>query len=93
MGVKWAKYVDNAMAQVQHNMFELDWVKFPIVTKKDFNDAVRIKQELYLENKDVHFAFSAVAPLTHKELFEWIMKGKEVDIVLNVQLHKLIGVA
>jgi 7-carboxy-7-deazaguanine synthase len=93
LGVKWATYVDNAMKQVQYNMFATDWVKFPIIAKKDFENAVKVKEELYLENKEVSFAFSAVLPLTHKELFDWIIERKEGDVVLNVQLHKLIGVA
>lgn len=95
LGVKsnWIKYVNKAKADIQHNLFDKDWVKFPIVTKRDFDNAIRIKRELRLVNSEVHFAFSAVSPLTHHELFEWIMKRKEGDVVLNVQLHKLIGVA
>ena len=90
---KWNKYVENASSYVEHNLFEKDWIKFPIITKMDFDRAIRIKQKLCVDYTEVNFAFSAVAPLTHNELFEWIMKRKEVDIVLNVQLHKLIGVA
>jgi len=74
-----------------------DWVKIPIQNLREFVEAVQVKDFLYKEGVFLSIkprvAFSAVAPLTPKQLFTWMIEQKVTDAVLNIQLHKLIGVS
>ena len=74
-----------------------DWVKIPIQNLRDYGNAVKVRDLIYKEGVFLTLkpkvAFSAVAPLTPKQLFTWIFESKLTDVVLNVQIHKLIGVA
>jgi 7-carboxy-7-deazaguanine synthase len=70
-----------------------DWIKFPIQTGYDWIQTlseVRILEDM---NCKANIAFSAVAPLTSKELLAWIKNEDLGNAVLNVQLHKIIGVS
>lgn len=69
-----------------------DWIKFPIMTKEDFELALHNKARCEKINEYIRFAFSAIKPLTSKQLLEWIFKEEIYDAVLNVQLHKVVGV-
>ena len=69
-----------------------DWVKFPIQTEEDFELALYNKSRCEEINEYMQFAFSAVHPLSSKKLLEWIFKKEIYDAVLNVQLHKVVGV-
>ena len=72
-----------------------DWVKCPVMNQSDLIKAILFKktyQKLgYLNHP--RFAFSAIAPLTSKKLYNKMIKKKIGDVVLNVQLHKMIGVS
>lgn len=67
------------------------WIKFPVQNKLDFKEASSIMKALQPSNPK--FAFSAVKPLTPKELLKWMFKEKISNAVLNVQIHKIIGTA
>jgi 7-carboxy-7-deazaguanine synthase len=67
------------------------WIKFPIMDKIDFVHAVSVKDKI--KNPWPKIAFSAVLPLTPSKLYTWMFKRRMTDVVLNVQLHKLIGAA
>ena len=69
-----------------------DWIKFPIMTKEDFELALYNKAQCEKINEYIRFAFSAIKPLSPKKLLEWIFKEEIYDAVLNVQLHKVVGV-
>jgi len=74
-----------------------DWIKIPIQNLRDYANAVKIKDLLHKEalflTLKPKVAFSAVAPLTSKQLLSWMMKDEITEVTLNVQIHKLIGVA
>ena len=71
-----------------------DWLKLPIQDETDFLFAVSERRILLgLGKMQAKIAFSAVAPLTPKELLSWLFKENIGDAVLNLQLHKLIDVA
>lgn len=82
-------YLKTAISLVM-TLREHDWVKFPIQDETDYTFAKNIIKE-----KDIwaKIAFSPVSPLSHKHLLDWMYRDKVTDVVLNVQLHKLINVA
>jgi 7-carboxy-7-deazaguanine synthase len=71
-----------------------DWLKLPIQDETDFLFAVSERRILLgLGKMQAKIAFSAVAPLTPKELLSWLFKENIGDAVLNIQIHKLINVS
>jgi 7-carboxy-7-deazaguanine synthase len=80
------KFMENSM-----ELLGSSWIKFPIQNKFDFEEALLIMEASKPSNPQ--FAFSAIKPLTPKELLEWMFKEKISKAVLNIQLHKLIGTA
>jgi len=91
-----------ANKQTQNTLKELgkaDWVKIPIQNKTDFQLALLNKNRFMMDYWKYIFpnipriAFSAVAPTTPKQLLSWMFEDKVTDVVLNVQIHQLIGVA
>lgn len=72
-----------------------DWVKIPIQSKLDFRTALKFKKYFYPEKRISELpklAFSAVSPVTPKQLMSWMFVEKVTDVVLNTQLHKILGV-
>ena len=76
-----------------NNFIELDkrdWVKFVIMNYDDYEDAKEVMKELK-EYNDVNFAMSSVfGKIEVKQLMDWMIADK-LDVILNVQIHKLIG--
>jgi len=71
-----------------------DWLKFPIQNETDFLFATSERRILLGMGKmKAKIAFSAVSPLTHKELLAWLFKENIGDVILNCQLHKIIDVS
>ena len=71
-----------------------DWLKLPVQTRIDFDYAVSERRILLGMGKmKAKIAFSAVAPLTPKELLAGLFKENIGDAILNVQLHKIIDVS
>jgi organic radical activating enzyme len=88
----FVQYRNRALENAFH-LTEDDWIKFPVQNDLDFVQALSEVRMLEEANNEARLAFSAVHPLTHKELLDWLFKEDLGDIVLNVQLHKIIGVA
>ena len=71
---------------------DLDIVKFVIQDKKDFDRALEVRNHLKEKTNIEDFAFSpSHEKLSAKELYNWLKKAKINDAILNVQIHKLIG--
>lgn len=71
-----------------------DWLKLPVQDEKDFLFAISERRLLLGLNKmRGRIAFSAVNPLTPKELLAWLFKENIGDVILNVQIHKIIDVS
>lgn len=76
-----------------------DWIKFPVQNWDQFTDCLSFKKfvesdwKMQKTNSTPSIAFSAVWPLTPEKLYKWIMGRKIKNVVLNVQIHKLIGIA
>ena len=68
-------------------------IKFVIADRNDFNQAVIITKKIMKMYKANEFAFSPVfGKVDLKELLQWMINVNLNDCILNVQLHKLIGV-
>lgn len=76
-----------------HFLRSSDFIKFVIMDRNDFNQALEFYQELtrqYIPN--CHFAFAPVhGKLDPVVLLDWIKEGRIKKSVLNVQLHKILG--
>jgi 7-carboxy-7-deazaguanine synthase len=69
-----------------------DFVKFVIMSRKDFNRAIMIHRRLKLAGCIATFAFSPVhGVLSPVLLLKWMMKSKLDGGILNIQLHKILG--
>ena len=69
-----------------------NWIKFPVQTDEDFKYAVGIYHMVEFEY-DFDMAFSPVLPMTPKKVIDMLAEQGITEYVLNVQLHKIIGVA
>ncbi len=82
------KMVDNNFASLR----PMDFIKFVVLDKKDFRYAVEVKRTIEETRSRARFAFSPVfGHLPPMRLFSWLEEAKIYDAVLNIQLHKLIG--
>jgi 7-carboxy-7-deazaguanine synthase len=70
----------------------IDFVKFVVSDKRDFKYAVGIKKDIDQTRSRCRYAFSpAFEKLPPMRLFSWLEEEKLYDVILNIQLHKLIG--
>ncbi len=78
------------------NLYEGDWIKFVIADRDDYEFAVRKIEELqfdYMYMGEPKIAFSPVyGALDANSIIEWLKEDKLYDIVINVQLHKLLNI-
>ena len=79
--------------QAFEKLREVDFVKFVIADRRDYEDArgvrVWLKESLGL---NCQIAFSPVhGKLDPNILIEWLMEDKISDVILNFQLHKLLN--
>ena len=75
-----------------HELGPYDFVKFVIRDRKDFANATHTKATLTYQGCMARFAFSPVeGELTPQLLLEWMDKEELCDSILNVQLHKMLG--
>jgi 7-carboxy-7-deazaguanine synthase len=82
------KMVDNNFASLR----PIDFIKFVVLDKKDFRYAVEVKRTIEKTRSRARFAFSPMyGELPPMRLFSWLEEAKIFDAVLNIQLHKLIG--
>ena len=77
-----------------------DYVKFVIMNENDNLTAIREKNYLQSLGCHANFAFSPMfgpqaTPINEikHELVEWLIRDKVFDAIVNVQIHKLLGVA
>lgn len=88
----------------RENLLEIkscDFLKFVIADREDFKDAISVGKRFNLKNRVSSeipkFAFSPVyKTLKPETLVEWMWVEKwcrDNSVILNLQLHKIIGVA
>ena len=77
---------------VFHDLTRRDFVKFVISDKRDFFRAIEKMQYFKTEFlSEANFVFSPCqGTLRPKELVEWIQQYKLKDVIVNLQIHKII---
>jgi len=72
-------------------LIEDDFVKFVIGSSLDYEEALIVKKKLKKEGCVATFAFSPVyKKLNPTVLFGWMQKDKVFDVIINLQLHKIM---
>jgi len=70
----------------------LDFVKFVVGSLADCIEAVLIRKELERKGCGARFAFSPLhGELDPKDLIQYLEKLEQFDAIVNLQLHKYIG--
>ena len=73
-------------------LLPFDWVKIVVGSREDFDGARNILALLRELGCKARFALSPIhETLSGKMLAEWILDAKLWDVVLNVQIHKNLG--
>lgn len=86
-------YGDTFNPDVYQNLRVLDFVKMVIADEEDYNVAWYRMNLLQNTGCKARFAFSPVHGVLKPEtLMQWMRRDKLYNAVLNVQLHKYIGV-
>ncbi len=74
------------------------WIKIVVGSEDDYKEAVRIKNWLKGAGSKASFAFSLafdgfkyMLP-PNNNLVDWLIRDSQWDVVVNVQIHKLIAV-
>jgi 7-carboxy-7-deazaguanine synthase len=89
-------YIVDYKLEYENRMIDLSelparhWIKFVTEGEKSFRQALKVKRKLREKGCVARVAFSAIKD--HKGLIERLIEEKEWDIVVNIQLHKLIDV-
>lgn len=75
-----------------------DWIKIVVGSKQDYDRAVKVKNDLQDRGCQANFAFSPLFDPTGKvgisvpDLVKWLCKDGQWDVIVNVQIHKLVFV-
>lgn len=69
-----------------------DLIKFPVKTPQDLTIAIKFWQFLHWDDNKPEFAFSPIAPMTAKDVFERLRSYPD-SFRINGQLHKYLGLA
>lgn len=83
--------------QLYFKLGENDWIKILIDSRQCFDRALSIKKMFQEKGCKAKFAFSPVFSKTNKSIIEvnnliaWIQETKEFDIIINLQIHKLVS--
>lgn len=89
-------YIVDYKLEYKNRMIDLSqlpakhWIKFVTEGEKSFREALKVKKKLREKGCKARIAFSSTKD--HKGLIERLVEEKEWDVVVNIQLHKLINV-
>jgi 7-carboxy-7-deazaguanine synthase len=73
---------------------EDDWIKFVVSNREDYDEAKKYYRGLKEAYCRARYAFSPMSnTLDTKELVEWMKQDKLSDVLVNVQLHKIIDLS
>ena len=75
-------------------LVEKDWIKFVITDRKQYEHARKMISTIWEQHALVSLAFSPCMPgeVSAKQLMDWMIEDRLWSVLLNVQLHKIIGV-
>jgi len=70
----------------------LDWIKFVIQDRLDYETARAFMKGMRAKGSTVKFAMSPILDhLNANQLLEWLQQDRIFDVVISVQLHKLLA--
>jgi 7-carboxy-7-deazaguanine synthase len=73
------------------NLQPEDFVKMVVDTRESYEEAIQVKEALMDSGCEARFAFSPMwGILDPAQLFDWLQKDQLFDVILNLQLHKII---
>lgn len=71
----------------------VDYVKFVIADRYDYNEAFVVMGRLKELGCNANFAFSPVFGTdVQKNLVDWLVKDELFDVIVNIQIHKFLGI-
>ena len=70
-----------------------DFIKFVIMDRKDYIMARIVKKDIQQKGGKARFAFSPVhGTMDGEELINWCKEDRMFDVIINLQLHKILKV-
>ena len=84
---------DKMKMDIFRGLRSVDFVKFVIADRQDFNEAISVKKMLQSRlTYQAKFAFSPVyGGMDVNILINWLLEEEVYDAIINVQLHKLLN--
>jgi 7-carboxy-7-deazaguanine synthase len=68
-----------------------DFIKFVIIDRRDYEIAKSIKGQIQKRGGQARFAFSPVHGIMDgRQLIEWCKEDRLLDVIINLQLHKIL---
>ena len=69
-----------------------DFIKFVIMDRKDYEVAKEIKKDIQKKGGQARMAFSPVHGIMDAgELIDWCKEDRVLDVIINLQLHKILS--
>jgi 7-carboxy-7-deazaguanine synthase len=72
------------------NLRKQDIIKFVCTDQADVKKAFAVMKNIRKDNQYVRFAMSAASPLPANVLVEMLQHKKMFDVIVNVQIHKMV---
>jgi len=87
------EFSDQMIIKNYLNLTKNDWVKFVIPDRQEFDRAILIKEDLQKGGCKAKFAFSPIGAdfSLAGQMVDWLVEDEINDVVLNIQIHKMIG--
>jgi 7-carboxy-7-deazaguanine synthase len=89
------QYADMMKIDMMECLGENNWIKIVIQSEADYMEALRVVERLRLAGSEARIAFSPCFPDSNfpvAKLVQRLLADRMWDIVVNVQIHKLISV-
>ncbi len=75
-----------------HFLKRTDFIKFVVCNEKDIGDAQKIQRAIQMTGCECNFAYSPIhEQMTVPSLFDILMKNPLPNTIINVQIHKYLG--
>lgn len=87
------EFADQMIIKNYLNLTKNDWVKFVIPDRHEFDRAILIKENLQERGCKAKFAFSPIGAdfSLAGQMVDWLIEEEIDDVVLNLQIHKIIN--
>lgn len=89
------QYEDMMKVDMMERLVSRNWIKFVIQSKKEYEKALRVVKRLQLAGSKARIAFSPCFPssvFSASDMVQKLIRDRQWDITVNIQIHKLISV-